>query len=336
MSNDYDADATMRLRDESLKLAHEKIKSLTNERDLYREQSRKSGNDAERFFRKTEELEKKLVQQQEVALEKNLKTIELSNSRIVELENLLKAEKIHSEFLNNKLEQKLAIYGMPMFDLYDFERMVIRRTEAPNGYDHPVESWSLSDWMTALAGEVGEAANVIKKMNRARDGIINRKGETPSDLFDSLRSELADVFIYLILLAHRACIDLPKAVNHKFYQTSREIGYVEGEARATEAKTGSSDIADAMAYAAVAGKPINAATVGVDPGYSFKPERAEGGADIKTKHTNIAGNSATKAVPSDLLSALHDWYWEVGRPKMGKFESERFYRESKAFFEAED
>jgi hypothetical protein len=31
------------------------------------------------------------------------------------------------------------------------------RCESPTGFNHALSSWSLSDWMTAMVGEVGEA-----------------------------------------------------------------------------------------------------------------------------------------------------------------------------------
>jgi len=45
------------------------------------------------------------------------------------------------------------------------------RCESATGFNHQISDWSLSDWMTALAGEVGEAANIIKKLNRHRDKV---------------------------------------------------------------------------------------------------------------------------------------------------------------------
>lgn len=38
------------------------------------------------------------------------------------------------------------------------------RCEAPDGFNHELNSWSLSDWFTATMGELGEAANLAKKL----------------------------------------------------------------------------------------------------------------------------------------------------------------------------
>lgn len=54
-----------------------------------------------------------------------------------------------------------------------------------------------SYWGCALAGETGEACNLIKK--HERDGI---------DIKEELGLELADIFIYLVLTAQHFEIDL--------------------------------------------------------------------------------------------------------------------------------
>lgn len=100
------------------------------------------------------------------------------------------------------------------------------RCESPNGFNHRLDSWSLSDWMTATAGELGEAANIIKKLNRVRDGIPGN-AETPEQLRQALAEEIADVAIYLDLLAQAAGFDLEAIREDKFTKTSRKIGYNE-------------------------------------------------------------------------------------------------------------
>jgi|SRR5882672_7500925 len=75
--------------------------------------------------------------------------------------------------------------------------------------------WTLADWMTALAGEVGEAANIIKK--------IKRDGWTPK-LQVALGKEIADIQLYLPLLARAAHIDLEQETINKFEETSIRFG----------------------------------------------------------------------------------------------------------------
>ena len=89
---------------------------------------------------------------------------------------------------------------------------------------HPkgIESWSASDWMTAITGELGEAAGVLKMMNRERDGLPGNKIKPTKEM---LAKELADVFIYLDLLAAREGIDLGLAVVQKFNEVSVRVGF---------------------------------------------------------------------------------------------------------------
>jgi NTP pyrophosphatase (non-canonical NTP hydrolase) len=100
------------------------------------------------------------------------------------------------------------------------------RCEAPNGFNHKLSAWSGSDWMVAFFGEAGEAANVLKKLNRVRDGVSGNK-ETPAQLKEKFASELADAYVYLDLLCQAHGIDLEAAVNKVFDAKSKEIGYVE-------------------------------------------------------------------------------------------------------------
>jgi len=61
-----------------------------------------------------------------------------------------------------------------------------------------------SYWGCALAGEVGEACNLIKK--HERDG---------KDIKEELALELADVFIYTVLTARVFDIDLEASIINK-------------------------------------------------------------------------------------------------------------------------
>lgn len=111
-------------------------------------------------------------------------------------------------------------------DMMQFSETNRKRCESPQGFNHQMSSWSLSDWMTATLGELGEAANVSKKLNRVRDGIPGNS-ETADELKGKLADELADTFIYLDLLCQSQGIVLADAVQRKFAITSQKIGYVE-------------------------------------------------------------------------------------------------------------
>jgi NTP pyrophosphatase (non-canonical NTP hydrolase) len=105
----------------------------------------------------------------------------------------------------------------------EFSALNRKRCESPDGFSHKLGSWSLSDWMTAVLGELGEAANIAKKLNRVRDGVPGNK-ETPKELRAMLEKEVADAFVYLDLLAQSQGFFLEEAVREKFNETSRKLG----------------------------------------------------------------------------------------------------------------
>jgi len=109
-------------------------------------------------------------------------------------------------------------------NIKDFSAKNRARCESANGFNHTLNSWSLSDWMTATFGELGEAANIIKKLNRVRDNIPGND-KTEDELKQCLSEELADTFIYLDLLCQAAGVDLGAAVEAKWIKSSQKIGY---------------------------------------------------------------------------------------------------------------
>ena len=87
---------------------------------------------------------------------------------------------------------------------------------------HPIESWSPSDWLTAVTGELGELASLLKMRNRERDGLPGNKF-SPTD--KQVADEIADVFTYLDLLAAALGIDLGRAAVEKFNEVSERVGF---------------------------------------------------------------------------------------------------------------
>lgn len=106
----------------------------------------------------------------------------------------------------------------------DFSAANRERCEAPAGFNHALHSWSLSDWMTATMGELGEAANVAKKINRVRDGINGNK-EAEAELRAKLRREIGDTFVYLDLMAQSCGFTIEDAAREVFNSKSAELGY---------------------------------------------------------------------------------------------------------------
>ena len=89
-----------------------------------------------------------------------------------------------------------------------------RQVEWANGDDTPALFKA-----TELGGEVGEALNVVKKLERERFGW---KGSR--DTVEHLAEELADIIICTDLLAMHYGIDLNAAVARKFNATSEKVG----------------------------------------------------------------------------------------------------------------
>lgn len=77
---------------------------------------------------------------------------------------------------------------------------------------------SLSYRANELAGEVGEACNVVKKLDREKLGIVGSRAT-----LDQLAEELADAMICLDNLAWQAGICLDTAVRLKFNRVSRKM-----------------------------------------------------------------------------------------------------------------
>ena len=99
----------------------------------------------------------------------------------------------------------------------DLTRANTRRlAEFPGHSENP---WNAADWMVAVTGEVGELANKLKRLRR---GVVVRGKELPN--VTDLAEEIADIIIYLDLLASYLDIDTAQAVRHKFNLVSAEIG----------------------------------------------------------------------------------------------------------------
>ena len=84
--------------------------------------------------------------------------------------------------------------------------------------------WSPAQWLQAVTGELGEYANLRKKVER---GDMTLEEARPA-----LADELADVVIYLDILASQLGIGLGAAVMSKWNRTSEKVGapiYIDAE-----------------------------------------------------------------------------------------------------------
>ncbi len=97
-----------------------------------------------------------------------------------------------------------------------FERIREENVTRCNAVFHPLDAWSPLEYGGALAGEVGELCNILKKMKR--DGV------TPA-LMKKSAKEAADSFAYLDLTCARLGIDLGESFRKKFNEVSRRKKY---------------------------------------------------------------------------------------------------------------
>lgn len=102
---------------------------------------------------------------------------------------------------------------MPTMKELDRANITRQKEWDPNG------SITLEYRGNELAGEVGEACNVIKKLARERMGIRGTRAT-----LDMLAEELADAIICISLLAANEGIDMDEAVKNKFNATSEKYG----------------------------------------------------------------------------------------------------------------
>ena len=110
------------------------------------------------------------------------------------------------------------------FDLRAFRELNISR--ARTGF-RCYDNQPLTYWTTALAGEVGELCNMIKKMERVqRGGIDGGSSYTAKDIDKNmLKEEIGGIAIYLDLLASLLDIDLQEAIVDTFNEKSKKYGF---------------------------------------------------------------------------------------------------------------
>ncbi len=100
---------------------------------------------------------------------------------------------------------------------------VQRATEGFKCYDNQ----PLTYWTTALAGEVGELCNMIKKMQRVeRGGVDGGSSYSAKDITrEMLKEEIGGIAIYLDLLASLLDISLEDAIIDTFNSKSEKYGF---------------------------------------------------------------------------------------------------------------
>lgn len=86
---------------------------------------------------------------------------------------------------------------------------VLNMRRCREAFKHEADPWNAAEWGCAIAGEAGELCNLLKKM---------RRGESVP--LQDVADEIADVVIYLDLLAAELGVDLGAAIASKFNKVS--------------------------------------------------------------------------------------------------------------------
>lgn len=97
-------------------------------------------------------------------------------------------------------------------------------------FAQPLDGWRPSQWSNAMAGEVGEACNITKKMDRIwpanqfKQAWNKPEDQRMDELRERLKREIGDAVIYADLLAQREGLTLEDCVRTAFNEKSEEIG----------------------------------------------------------------------------------------------------------------
>lgn len=104
---------------------------------------------------------------------------------------------------------------------------------ADRWHDGDFRNWSTLEWAGAACGELGEAANVAKKIKRIEDGLTGNEVSDHAFLQDiaPLRAEVAkecaDAFLYMCILLSSVEIDFEQAIVDRFNRKSEALGFPE-------------------------------------------------------------------------------------------------------------
>ena len=99
-----------------------------------------------------------------------------------------------------------------------FRRMNVQRCEG--NFHRKLTDWSETDWGCAIAGEMGELCNLLKKRHRS----LLLKDSIPDE---EVGKEISDVITYLDLLAARLGFSLEDLIRDKFNEVSQRVGFEE-------------------------------------------------------------------------------------------------------------
>lgn len=119
------------------------------------------------------------------------------------------------------------LVGFLSMDLNFSEVLEASKTRCARWHGPDSVPWTGADWSNAMCGEAGEAANVVKKLRRVETGVKGSQDPDWLELKEMLAFELADTYLYLVLVADYYNVDLASAVVEKFNSVSIREGFPE-------------------------------------------------------------------------------------------------------------
>ena len=140
--------------------------------------------------------------------------------------------RIRAEAAESERDEALALHKQAVEG--EREALTFDRFQAVNvlrcgeAFSHGLEDWSLLEWAGAAAGELGEAANICKKMRRQMQGVGGSWAARDPDvetLRRALADEIGDVLAYMSLLASAADLRLGDCAADKFDAISERVGW---------------------------------------------------------------------------------------------------------------
>lgn len=106
--------------------------------------------------------------------------------------------------------------------------MVARCWQRTKTWHQDDKPWVDERWICAIAGELGEMANNVKKLFRAQDGSVGiLKGESIESLQEEIDKEWADVMIYMLSYAAYRQINAELLIAQVFNAKSEQLGFAE-------------------------------------------------------------------------------------------------------------
>lgn len=112
-------------------------------------------------------------------------------------------------------------------DLKLFSKINHKRCTSPDGFNHSLDAWSYAEWTNAIAGELGEASNLTKKLLRHRDGIpgnIKTVDQNAGNLKRRAAEEIGDTIVYGDLAIQALGYDTSEILRRVFNHKSVELG----------------------------------------------------------------------------------------------------------------